>query len=448
MGTMKHVLLTFGVRTSRDPRLMLLVHLEDPTPRARHVASHVIGRLLGIPMSFAAATEEFRSASGPRLSYGRTVFEGAYQMAFSGGLAFDAEPDGVVTMNGIPYLFGVDGRPDLFASVFRLLSLVDEFSCSDRDQHGRVPSTSLFVVKHGLSDDPWVDHWAARLGMELDECWPGVVKTGRSYRNIVTVDLDNVLRHAGRPLIRALGATARDLLKGEPGVAADRWRVRLGERDPYLNAIDLVEEHLGSVDEAILFLLVRGDSDHDHAVPPDRWPEDVRRRFRRLPARMRMGLHPSYRSSEDEQRWRAEAEILGEIHLPRTASRQHFLRWSSSKMFRTVQALGYQEEHTLGFSDRVGFRASTCTPFPWYDLDRECATDLMIHPFVAMDSALIERMHHSPEGVMDTMNALSDKVRAVGGTFISVWHDRYLSGYREFAPWPRVFERVMKHARA
>lgn len=448
MGAMKRTLLTFGVRTSKDSQFMLLVHLEDPTPRARHVASHVIGRLLGIPMSFSATTEEFRSAGGPKLSYGRTVFEGAYQMPFSAGLAFDAEPEGIVTVNGVPHLFAVDGRPDLFASVFRLLSLVDELTCSDRDRHGRVPATSLFVVKHGLSDVPWVDHWAARLGVELNERWPGIAEARRSYRNIVTVDLDNVLRHAGRPLTRALGATARDLLKGEPGVALDRWRVRMGERDPYLNALDLVEEHLGSVDEAILFLLVRGDSDHDHAVPPDRWPEDVRSRFRRLPARMRMGLHPSYRSSEEEQRWRAEAEILDGIHLPRTASRQHFLRWSSSAMFRTVQALGYREEHTLGFSDRVGFRASTCTPFPWYDLDRERATDLMIHPFAAMDSSLIEQLHHSPKDVVNAMNTLSDKVRAVGGTFISVWHDRYLSGYREFGPWPGVFEQVMEHAKA
>lgn len=71
----------------------------------------------------------------------------------------------------------------------------------------------------------------------------------------------------------------------------------------------------------------------------------------------------------------------------------------------------------------------------------------MLHPFAAMDSALIERQGMGPEDVVRTMNALSDLVRAVGGEFVSVWHDRYLSGHREFAPWPDVFEWVMNHAR-
>jgi hypothetical protein len=65
-----------------------------------------------------------------------------------------------------------------------------------------------------------------------------------------------------------------------------------------------------------------------------------------------------------------------------------------------------------------------------------------------MDSALIERMGQGPDGVERAMNGMSDAVRAVNGTFVSVWHDRYLSGHREFAPWPAVFERVVKHAKA
>ena len=71
----------------------------------------------------------------------------------------------------------------------------------------------------------------------------------------------------------------------------------------------------------------------------------------------------------------------------------------------------------------------------------------MLHPFAVMDSALIERQKMGPDEVVKTMNAMSDLVRAVGGEFTSVWHDRYLSGHREFAPWPKVFEEVVTHAK-
>ena len=72
----------------------------------------------------------------------------------------------------------------------------------------------------------------------------------------------------------------------------------------------------------------------------------------------------------------------------------------------------------------------------------------MLWPFAAMDSALIERQGQGPDEVGASMNVLSDIVRGVNGTFVSVWHDRYLSGHREFSSWPAVFDRVIEHARA
>jgi hypothetical protein len=162
-----------------------------------------------------------------------------------------------------------------------------------------------------------------------------------------------------------------------------------------------------------------------------------------------MGLHPSYLSSEKEglvndERGRLQRAWGGPINL----TRQHFLRWRLPNTLRYLADLGFTEEHSLGFTDRAGFRVSTCTPFPWYDLQAEEETSLMLWPFAAMDSALIEQMGQSPAEVVRSMCAMSDAVRSVQGTFVSVWHDRYLSGHREFAPWPAVFEQVVQYARA
>jgi hypothetical protein len=42
---------------------------------------------------------------------------------------------------------------------------------------------------------------------------------------------------------------------------------------------------------------------------------------------------------------------------------------------------------------------------------------------------------------------MADAVRKVQGRFISVWHERFLSGYGDEAGWETVAPQVLKHAR-
>ena len=72
----------------------------------------------------------------------------------------------------------------------------------------------------------------------------------------------------------------------------------------------------------------------------------------------------------------------------------------------------------------------------------------MCWPFAVMDSALHERMGLGAEQALAEVDRLHQLVRAVQGTFVSVWHDRYLSGYRNFGPWPDVLRKAVQLARA
>ncbi|MBL8001344.1 MAG: hypothetical protein JNL05_05215 [Flavobacteriales bacterium] len=432
---------------------MLLVHVEHPSPRTAYIVSHVIGGMLGLPFRFVADRAAFLAEQGPRLHYGVDPIEGTLHVPCSGALDQPSAGDPPMgTCSGMPVLFPVGDDHDLFAAAFYLLALVDELRCPARDAHDRIPSEALFTVRSGLADRPWLDRWALDLDRRLRERWPTLPALQRRYTHTATVDMDNVLRYAGRPFSRALGATLKDLAALRFGAVVERWMVRLGLRsDPYIKAIELVRRHVPLVSRPILFFLTKGEGAHDHAVGSHRWTRDL---WQLLDGRhgapaLRLGIHPSYRSSEDERAHFQEVFAFEmDLQVPRDASRQHFLRWRLPGTLRHVAHMKFTEEHTLGFADRVGFRASTCTPFPWYDIEREEETGLMLVPFHAMDSALIERKGLGPDAVVEAMNAISDEVRSVNGTFVSVWHDRYLSGHREFGPWPVVFERVLQHAKA
>ncbi len=428
---------------------MPLVLLEHPSPRATWAVEHVLGRILGLPVRITTDRSAFASAGGARLSYGAEPVAGALHVPWTGALERPPLGDPPLgEVRGMPVLFPATGGHDLFAAVLFLLALVDEQRCTARDAHGRVPSSQLFTVRSGLHQRPWVDLWALDLAERLRAHAPGIAIARRTYHHQLTVDVDNVLRYAGRPWHRAMGASVRDLAALRPRGAMQRWSVRMGGApDPYIRAFERLQRHTEGGAAPVLFLLLRGDGPHDHAVPPGQWPHQLAPTLRGDTG-IRIGWHPSYATSTDEDRFLSELALFDREVRPRTRiSRQHFLRWRLPHTLRRLSEAGFEEEHSLGFPDRHGFRAATCTPYPWYDVERETATRLMLWPFAAMDSALVERMGMDAPAVERTMNALSDEVRAVGGTFVSVWHDRYLSGHGPFAPWPAVFERVMQHAR-
>lgn len=429
---------------------MLLVLLDPPSPRVRYVVAHVLERMLGLPVTYAKGREEFRSAAGPRLHYGKERFEGAVHIPCSGAIDDPTahEPQ-VHVKSGRSAMFLVQGEEDLFAGIFYLLSMTDEMRCKERDEHGRIPSSAMFSVRKGFADRPWVDERVMELGTLLEATWPGEVKCVLRYHSNVTVDMDNILRYAARPLSRAIGASLKDLVRGEWTAVPERWRVRSGRViDPYERAVDLVAHHRDKVDRAIFFFLMRGGTMFDHAA--DHAHATTRAVMQRAAKVGEVGIHPSYGSREDQRMTEEERDALQRIVGRAVVStRQHFLRWNLPGTLSAIDRMPvYQQDHTLGLTDRAGFRVGTCTPFPWYDLEREQETRLMLHPFAAMDSALIEQQGMGPHEVLKTMNAMSDLARAVGGEFNSVWHDRYLSGHREFAPWPTVFEEVVTHARA
>ncbi|HMC97394.1 MAG TPA: polysaccharide deacetylase family protein [Flavobacteriales bacterium] len=430
---------------------MLLVNLERPTPRARYIVRHVFERMLGWPVHLAASLEEFRASTGPKLHYGRSTVEGAFHVPSSGWLeATGAQRPNILHRGtGADLVLFPEGADfDVLAACFYLLGLVEEYPPHGLDTHGRLPVDELFIVRQGAERIPLVDRWVLRLSQELRARLPGLPEPMRQYRHVLTVDVDNGLKYLGRPLHRAVGASLKELLRGDPKAMRERWRVRSGaEVDPYASLADRMTEVAGNTARSIAFFLVRGGGPFDHAA------QVTHPAYRELIARVgkhaAIGLHPSHESSVRPALFRDERDHLSAIAGRDVLfSRQHFLRWRVPDTLRTLNELGVTEDHTVGFSDRIGFRAGTCTPFPWYDLEREQETPLMLWPFAAMDSALHERMGRSAEQALAELCAMSDAVREVNGTFISVWHDRYLSGHREFSPWPDMMRRLVQHARA
>ncbi|HRD51477.1 MAG TPA: hypothetical protein PKY96_02405 [Flavobacteriales bacterium] len=162
---------------------------------------------------------------------------------------------------------------------------------------------------------------------------------------------------------------------------------------------------------------------------------------------MEIGLHPSYRSIEQDGVTQHERNRLSlAIGQTITQSRQHFLRFNTPETFRTAIALGFREEHSMGCHDQLGFRAGTCTPYTWYDLERDEPTSLTIHPFAVMDNTLREKLELSPEDAVRDASRVIDAVKRVRGTFTGLWHESFLASTGKQTAWRGAILRIIRDA--
>jgi len=433
---------------------MLLIRVDDPSPRAQYALKHLLGRMTSWSVAFAASEEEFRSSTLPRMRYGARADanDPALVLHASGALARTGTVLGEPSVGmeaGIPILYPSSAGDDPVAGTFYLLSRCEEFLATHHDVHGRLPSDAHFAVRNGFEQIPVIDHWMWRLVGALRARFPELPEPTTTYRHIMTVDVDNGTMVLGRPRWKQAGAIVRGLVRGDLTEVRARVQVLSGRSaDPFDRYDQLVQlARSGQVDRMIAFLLMRGEGAFDHAS--DHRHALMRKRVIEMDDAFEVGLHPSYASSADHAIAHEDrARLEGIVKHPVRISRQHFLRWRFPSTLAYLNEQEFTEDHTMGFSDRPGFRAGTCTPFPWYDLEHERETDLMLWPFAVMDSALHDRMGMGPEDAARTMCAVSDAVRAVKGTFVSVWHDRFLSGYADWRGWPEALNTVVAHARS
>lgn len=100
----------------------------------------------------------------------------------------------------------------------------------------------------------------------------------------------------------------------------------------------------------------------------------------------------------------------------------------------------------MGYAGNIGFRAGICSSFYFYDLDQEVQTPLLIHPFAVMDATFRYYLKVNPEQVIDLIKPLIEEVKAVNGTFISLWHNESLSENHIWKGYRDIYEELLKIA--
>lgn len=429
---------------------MILVYSEHSSPREKYIFGFILNEILGIDYELTSDLDVFVKSSLPRINYSTAMIDGTVTVV-PHSLLFETKIEKqeieVTSWKGIPIFFrnnSGDLSFDVFAAGFFLLSRYEEYLSDRRDHHGRFPVEESLAFRSGFLEKPVVDQWAMMLGEIIKAKFPEVKIRERKFTFVPTIDVDVAFAYRHKGIARTVGAFAKALVTLDFADNYHRLMVLLHrKKDPY-DTYDLLESLHGRYHlNPVFFFLVGkyGPFDKNHSLKNSAFQSLIRR----MAGSAKVGLHPSYRSNADAGAFESELQDLAEVSGRKIdRSRQHFLKLSVPQTYRGLIANGISEDYTMGFAQRPGFRAGTCTPFYFYDLEKEAQTALRVFPFQVMDGTLNQYMKLNQEEALDKIRELVREVRLVNGTFISLWHNSSLGELREWRGWSDVYEEMLK----
>ena len=336
---------------------------------------------------------------------------------------------------------GLNLPVDVFGTVFFLLSRYEELVKPDRDAHGRFPSTASVLGAEEWVDRPIADEYTDLLWRGIHGLWPAVVRRESTFRIRLTHDVDKPWAVMGMPLRSIAQSLAADLVvRRDVGLSIARLRslatVGSGrvDHDP-LDRFDLFMDVAERHGQRTTFYFHAGGTSADFDFRYRPTDPSVARLMRQIHDRgHEIGLHTSYVSHLSIERTRHEFEALVAACEAMGFSqesygvRQHFLRFENPATWRIQDAVGLAHDSTVGFFDRIGFRAGTSREFPVYDLIDRRVLRLRERPLLAMDSTLLQYMHLSLDDAATRVRRLVAACRIHGGTAVLLYHNNTMQG--------------------
>ena len=432
---------------------MILVYTHKITPRVRYIFKHIFTRTLLIPVDFTSKVEEFVAFNGPKMTYTKTplgneFFVKSNHLLFEQGVN-DMEIS-IQKWDETPCFFKAGQKSsvpfDIFAASFYLITRYEEYLPHVKDIHGRYTADQSLAYKHRFLEKPVVDIWAYKLLEALKEKFPDYEYKTREYEFISTVDIDNAYAYKYKSLVRSVGGFFNDLIRFKILNVWNRFAVTFNiKNDPFDTFHRILKPKKEQNIKTIFFFLIGDYTTFDTNVSASK------RKYRLLIKEMvdyaKVGLHPSYFTMNNASLLKKEKLRLEEIiNSPIQRSRQHYLRFSLPETYQNLIDLEVEEDYSMGYASNVGFRASTCTPFYFYDLDFEIQTPLKVFPFALMDTTLNDYMKLTPKQSLGRIRDIKNEVKAVNGTFITLFHNESLSDYLRWKGWKRLYESMIKIA--
>lgn len=333
---------------------------------------------------------------------------------------------------------------DLFSASFFLLTEYEKYTSPVFDEHGRYDEENYYLYKNHYHRLPLIHIYAEELWKRLIKTNPILTRDYNYFDYSITMDVDSPYLYKGKPAWINAGGFVKDLFSFRFSSVADRLATLFGNApDPY----DVFDYTLAKADhkKLILFWLIDRNSAHDgrHTYKDKIYQSLIKKTHEK---QISQGLHPSYTSFMDKMRIIHEKQHL-ELVLGKLVdkTRMHFLKYRLPQTYRYLIEAGIKEDYTSCTYKKPGFKNFIAVPFPWFDLENNTITPIILHPTMVMDRTLQKYMARDPEASFEVLKDYIDITFRYNGHFIFLLHNNTLSEKAEWKGWRPVFEKTIQY---
>lgn len=433
---------------------MLLIYTPIITNRIRYVLKFALDEVLGLDYKVTNSLEEYKNIDCYKLNYSRQI---------SGDKELHIYPSHLLTETGIKdqaikvfkqddivaFFATVKSNPipyDIFSCIFYMISRYEEYLPTIRDSHNRFNAHQSLAYQNKFLQKPVVDIWCYELKKMFSAYYPSLKFKQRGYNYYSTIDIDNAYAYKHKGLVRTTGAYLKSLFSFDFAEIIDRTKVLLTvAKDPYdtYKYQHVIQKQYNL--HTLYFFLVGDYGVNDKNISINN--HSFQSLIKAIADYAEIGIHPSYGSNSQPEKLEQEIDRLEKVvNREITKSRQHFLKITLPDTYRRLIELDITDDYSMGFAQEIGFRAGTCTPFLFYDLDLDTETKLRIHPFQVMEASLKYYMKIQPNDAVKLVKPIIEEIKKVDGTFVTLWHNETLSENELWKGWRNVYEDVVKEA--
>ncbi len=433
---------------------MMLIYTIKINKRIKYIFKLIFKELLGVDFTLTSNIEEFRKYQGHKINYSKNLIDdeiyfSAVNLLFERGIK--GQELNFIEFDGLKAFFTVYDKKsflpfDPFAASFYLVSRYEEYLPYMKDKYGRFAAQQSISFKKGFLQKPLVNIWSLKIAEIIKQHYPDFHFTKKKYIFIPTIDIDIAYSYKLKGIIRTIGGYFRDLSRFNFEEIVERTRVLTGfVKDPF----DTYKFQLNIQKQynlkPIYFILFGNYGENDKNISINN------RKFQTLVKSLadyaEVGIHPSYNSNSNFKKLKFEVESLSNVLKKEiTKSRQHFLKLDLPETYRNLINLDITDDYSMGYASEIGFRAGICNSFLFYDLDLDTETNLRVHPFAIMEGTLRDYKQIQAAEALSYIKPIIDEIKAVNGTFISLWHNESLSNEKRWKGWRKVFKEMIKIA--
>jgi len=430
---------------------MILVYSHKLTPRLKYIFKTIFTDILKTDIRFTGNIKEFENSEEIKINYSSSKLNSGIFFQPS-TILFETEIKqqniSIIEFEGNPSLFPVSDESefpfDPFAASFYLLSRYEEYLPHKKDEHGRFLASESLAYQNNFLDNPIINFWINEIAKKIESYYPNFKFPKRDFQFISTIDIDNAYAYKHKGFIRTFGALAKALLKEDD--FSNRLKVIFGNsKDPYDTFSYQTTVHKKHNISPIYFFLLGDYAANDKNISAKN--KTFQALIKSISSNNKIGIHPSYASNNNTEKITKEKNRLHNLSQKEIMrSRQHYLKLNLPHTYRNLINNKIREDHTMGFAEESGFRASICSPYYFYDLEKEEETTLQLFPFTVMEATFQYYKKTTPEKALERILKLMQKVKDVDGTFISVWHNESLSDEGIWKGWKIIYEKMLKES--